>query len=104
MCILNLLREVLFSSLTVTGINKAQYSLGISWVIIQVSSMDSIKGQISPMINNWSRHQAAQKNYLSTPSQDPDPYPQTNGGHKLGALEVLPHLFITYIAALQRRE
>ena len=56
------------------------------------------------MINNWFRHQAAQKNHWSTPSQDPDPNPQTNGGHKLGALEVLPHLFITYIAALQRRE
>ena len=27
----------------------------------------------------------------------PDPYPQTNAGQNLGALEVLPHLSVTYI-------
>ena len=48
------LERYYFSSLTVTGINKAQYSLGISWIIIQVNSMDSIKGPsiITIYLNN----------------------------------------------------
>ena len=29
--------------------------------------------------------------------EDPDPYPQTNRGQELGALEVLPHLSVTFI-------